>query len=263
MNALKKIKESADFIFKNASVKPKAAVIAGSGVAGFKDVFKVVKTLDYAKIPHFAKTSVQGHLGTLDVCDNGLFVFNGRVHFYEGYSPQEAVYPVRTIKALGIETLVITAAVGALNKKYRTGDIAVLKDHINFTGGNPLIGKHCREFGERFPDMSAVYDASLRKKALTAAKKMKINVYESVYFGVSGPSFETPAEVSAYRKLGGDILGMSVVYEAIAASQMKMKVLALTYIANAAAQKNTGHEDVLAAGKQAGGKIVKIIKAAL
>jgi purine-nucleoside phosphorylase len=262
MTILKQINESADFILKQAKVKPVAAVIAGSGISGFEGSFKILKTADYLKIPHFAKTTVAGHSGKLDICAGGLLIFNGRFHFYEGHSPQDIIYPVRVMKACGVETLIITAAVGAINKKYKAGDIVVLKDHINFTGSNPLRGAHFEEFGQRFPEMSCVYDASLRKKVLSAAKKLKIAAYEGVYFGVSGPSYETPAEIKAYGKLGGDAAGMSVVYEAIAASQMKMKVLALTYVSNAAAAAGVNHKEVLEAGKQASGNILKLIKAA-
>jgi purine-nucleoside phosphorylase len=262
MNELKRILEAKNFILKQMRLKPCIAVIAGSGVAGFENAFKLVKTLEYSKIPHFAKTTVAGHGGTLDIFEcrgRALLAFNGRFHFYEGHSLWEIIFPARVMKALGVETLIITAAAGAVNKKYKTGDIVVLKDHINFTGNNPLIGKHYKEFGERFPDMSAVYDAQLIKKA---AKAAKIKIHEGVYLGVSGPSYETPAEISAFRKLGADVIGMSVVYEAAAASQMKMKVLGLTYVSNAAAGKNLSHKEVLEAGKSASAKIVKIVKAA-
>jgi len=265
MNTLNQIKESANFILKYTQLKPSVAVIAGSGISGFRDVFKVIETLDYSQIPHFAKTTVAGHSGKLDICENNkqaLLVFNGRFHFYEGRSAQEIIYPVRVMKALGVETLIITAAVGAINEKYNTGDIVALKDHINLTGNNPLIGKHYEEFGRRFPDMSCVYDKFLTQKAANAAKNLKIKFHKGTYFGVSGPSYETPAEIQAYKKLGGDIVGMSVVYEAIAAAQMNIKVLGLTYVSNAAAginKKSLNHEEVLKAGKTASGKIVKII----
>ncbi|MDR3112842.1 MAG: purine-nucleoside phosphorylase [Endomicrobium sp.] len=261
MDILKQIKESADFILKQAKVKPAVAIIAGSGVSGFERGFKILKTADYLKIPHFAKTTVAGHSGKLDICHGGLLIFNGRFHFYEGHSPQDIIYPIRVMKACGVETLIITAAAGAINKKYKAGDIVVLKDHINFTGSNPLRGRHFEEFGQRFPEMSCIYDVNLRKRALSQAKKLKIAAYEGVYFGVSGPSYETPAEAKAYGTLGGDVAGMSVVYEAIAALQMKIKVLALTYVSNGCASVGVSHREVLEVGKCASGNIVKIITA--
>ena len=167
------------------------------------------------------------------------------------------------MKAAGIKNLILTAAAGGINLKYKEGDIVLIKDHINFTGNNPLIGIHHDEFGERFPNMNDVYDAEYRKKIISISKKMNIKIREGIYFAVSGPSYETPAEVKAFRKLGGDIVGMSVVYEAIAAVQSGIKVIGLAYVSNMAAgisKKELCHNEVLKIGQSVKGKISKLIK---
>ena len=266
MNILQKIEKTKKYILPKSGFKPEVAVIAGSGLGQIKEEFEIIKTIKYSKIPYFAKTTVSGHAGELNLCKyKGIkfLIFNGRFHYYEGHSAQDVIYPVRVINALGVKTVIITAAAGGMNKKYKTGDIVFLKDHINFTGNNPLIGANIVEIGERFPAVTDVYDSNFRNKVLKIAKKLKIKAHEGVYFGVSGPSYETAAEVEAYVKLGGDVAGMSVVYEAIAAAHMKMKVLGISYVSNMAAgisKTAVNHEEVLEAGKKAGGSMRKIIK---
>ncbi|MDR1941718.1 MAG: purine-nucleoside phosphorylase [Endomicrobium sp.] len=266
MNIIDKIQKSKKAILGKSAFKPSLAVIAGSGVGNLKDNFTVLKTVKYCDAPYFAKTTVSGHAGEINFCSykgTDFLIFNGRFHFYEGHSASDVIYPVRVMKAAGIETLVITAAGGGINKNYIPADIIVLSDHINFTGNNPLIGVHYKEFGERFPNMGGVYDKLLRKKALASAKKYRIRAREGVYFGVSGPAYETPAAVRAYRTLGADIVGMSVVYEAMAAAQMKMKILGLAYVSNMAAglnKKSLSHEEVLETGKTVSKNIAKIIQ---
>jgi len=267
---IKNLRESALTVSK-AGFKPEVAVIAGSGLGIIKDFFKVIKTVPYSKIPHFAKTTVEGHAGEIVLCsykNKDILLFNGRFHFYEGHSAGETIYPVRLMSALGIKTLIITAAAGALNSGLRPGEIVILKDHINFTGDNPLRGGHCKEFGARFPDMSSVYDAGLRKKALAAAKRYKVRAREGIYFGVRGPSYETPAEVKAFKKLGGDVVGMSVVYEAIAAAQSGMRVLGLAYVSNMAAGLNKrsstlSHKEVMETGQKTAKDAALLIKEVL
>jgi purine-nucleoside phosphorylase len=266
LNIFKKIQETKKTILSLHGFNPTTAVIAGSGLGEISKQFTIRKTIKYSDIPYFLKTVVQGHVGDLLLCSYGsadMLIFNGRFHYYEGHHPQEVVYPVRVMKFLGIKTLIITAATGGLNKKYSVGDIVVLKDHIDFTGNNPLIGVHYDEFGERFPSMENVYDAVLRKKALSLAKKFKIKACEGIYFGVSGPSYETPASVKAYQILGGDVVGMSVVYEATVAAQMKMRVLGLAYVSNMAAgihNRPLSHAEVLENGKKVSVSMSKIVK---
>lgn len=266
MNILQKLKKTKQFILCKRKFNPEIAIIAGSGLSDLSDHFECIASIEYSKIPYFFKTTVSGHEGILKLCrykNKDILIFSGRFHFYEGFSNEEIIYPIRVMKEIGIKTLIITAATGGINKNYSVGDIVVLNDHINFTGNNPLIGKHNEKFGKRFPDMSAVYDKDLINKVLDITKKNNIKAHSGVYFGVSGPSYETPAEIKAFEKLGGDIIGMSVVYEAIAASQMNMKVLGLVYVSNMAAgivSKELKHSEVLAVGKTVNKNLTKIIK---
>lgn len=265
-NVLKKIKETASYILSLKGFTPTVAIVGGSGLSDIEKIFTVLKKIQYSKIPHFSKVTVQGHKGELLLCsyqNTNILIFNGRFHYYEGFSAKEVIYPIRVMKFLGIQTLLITAAVGAINKKYSVGDIVLIKDHLNFTGYNPLIGKHLANFDERFPSMGKVYDFKLRKRVLTIAIKHKIKVQEGIYCGVAGPSYETPAEIKAFKKLGADIIGMSVVYEAIVASQMKMNVLGITHVSNIAQNSNSkvlNHKQVLKNGQEATNKISKLIK---
>ena len=264
-NILEKIKESVKYIKKRTSLKPKIAVILGSGLGNIQNQLKNTVSIPYGKIPYFKQSTVEGHSGQLifgKLKSADVMLMSGRLHYYEGYSMQDITYPVRLMKFFGIEKLIITCAVGAINKKYNVGDIIVIKDHINFMCDNPLIGKHYNEFGNRFPDMTDIYDKNMRKQILKTAKADKIKVKEGVYFAVSGPSYETPAEVNAYRKLGGDVVGMSLVPEAIVANQMNMKVSALTYVSNKASgvsKKSLTHEEVLQTGKKSSALLEKII----
>lgn len=265
-NVTDEINESKKYIEKRTKVRPEIAIIAGSGLNNIKSLIKEQTVISYSKIPHFKRSTVEGHTGELvagKIGGKDIFLFNGRVHYYEGYTMQEISYPVRVMKSLGVETLIVTCAVGAVNKKYNPGDIVVIKDHINFSGSNPLIGKHYKEFGARFPDMSEVYDKSFRKTVIKNAKNKNIKIYEGTYFAVSGPSYETPAEILVFAALGADVVGMSLVAESIVAKQSGMKVLALTYVSNKAsglAKKSLSHKEVLDAGKKASENMEKIIK---
>ncbi len=265
-NILAKIKESKLYIKKKININPKIAIICGSGLSNIKDVIKQERVIPYSKIPYFKQSTVEGHIGELVIGklnSKDVFLLNGRTHYYEGYSMQEISYPIRVMKSLGVEILIITCAVGAINKKYNVGDIVVIKDHINFMFDNPLIGKHYSEFGKRFPDMTNIYNKDFRKYILKIAKNNKIKIHEGVYFAVSGPVYETPAEISTYRKFGGDVVGMSLIPESIVANQMNMKVAALTYVSNKASglSKNSlTHSEVLKEGKEASLSIEKIIK---
>ena len=266
MNIFEKIERSKKAILCVKGFKPETAVIAGSGLSGISKQFTIIKKIKYSNIPYFSKTTVSGHSGEVLLCKNkkcDIVVFNGRFHFYEGHTPQDVIYPVRVMKEAGIKNLILTAATGGVNTKYKAGDIVVIKDHINFTGDNPLKGVHYDKFGSRFPDMGEVYNQGFRKNVKNIAKKLKIKIQEGVYFAVSGPSYETPAEVKAFRKLGGDIVGMSVVYESVAAAQTGIKVLGLAYVSNMAAgisKSKLDHAEVLDTGKRVNEKISELIK---
>ena len=259
---LKQLQKTKSFIDKKIKAKPKIAIILGSGLSNIQNKITNAISIPYGKSPYFKQSTVEGHNGQMvfgKLNSTDVMLMSGRLHYYEGYSMQDITYPVRLMKILGIENLIITCAVGAINKSYNTGDIVMIKDHINFLG-NPLMGKHYPQFGNRFPDLTNVYDKNLRKIAKQQATKNKIK--EGVYFAVTGPSYETSAEIKAFRKLGGDVVGMSLVTESITAAQMGIKVLALTYVSNKAAGITTqklSHKEVLALGKKAATSLEKII----
>lgn len=261
---LKQLQETKNFINKKIKVKPKIAVILGSGLSNIQNKITNSISIPYGKIPYFKQSTVEGHNGQLvfgKLNSTDIMLMSGRLHYYEGYCLHDIIYPVRLMKILGIENLIITCAVGALNNRYDVGDIVIIKDHINFLG-NPLTGKHYNIFGNRFPDSSNIYDKALRKTVKQISVKNKIKIHEGVYFAVTGPSYETPAEVKAFKKLGGDVVGMSLVPESITASQEGIKTVALTYVSNKAAgisKKQLSHGEVLALGKKAGISLEKII----
>jgi len=270
MNELKEISSTKAAVLKGLkNFNPQAAIITGSGLSGLEKYWTVKKEIPYSKLPYFPKTTVAGHPGKFCLCSDSsgdFIILNGRFHLYEGHSPHDVIYPIRVLNALGVNKVAITAAVGAVNKKYKPNDIVIVKDHINFTGTNPLIGAHIKKFGERFPDMSRIYSKALRDKIKISAKKNKIKTWEGVYFGVLGPSYETPAEIKAFKKLGADIVGMSVAFEAIAAAQMDMEVLGLAYVSNAAAgasNKRIAHSDVLKSGKDETDIMARLLKSFL
>ena len=263
---LSQLQKSKKFIRNKIKTNPKIAIVLGSGLSNIQKNLTDIVSIPYSKIPYFKQSTVEGHVGELIVGklnSKNVFLLNGRIHYYEGYSMQEISYPIRVMKSLGVENLILTCAVGAINKKYNIGDIVVIKDHINFMCDNPLIGKHYPEFGNRFPDMTNIYNKNIRKKILNISRNKKIKVHEGVYFAVSGPSYETPSEIKAYKMLGGDVVGMSLIPESIVANQMGINILALTYISNKASglsAKSLTHKEVLKAGKTASVSMEKIIK---
>lgn len=231
------------------------AVILGSGLGRAVPQFKRSIVIPYGEIPGFPRTTVSGHAGRLILGTlggtKGIAVMQGRSHFYEGVSMESIVLPIRALRDLGVKTLIVTAAVGSMRKTFRPGHIVVVKDHINLMWVNPLRGSNALEFGERFPDLSNVYDAAMRRAALKICRKERFPAAEGVYTAVSGPSYETPAEVRAFRMLGGDVVGMSVAPEAIVARQMGVRVLALSWVSNMAAglaKTALTHSEVLSMG---------------
>lgn len=264
-NILLKLKRTKNFFLKKKITIPDVAIISGSGLSDIKLNIKYPKTFLYKNIPYFKQPTAQGHAGELvigQINNKKVWLFNGRLHYYEGYDMQDIIYPIRFIKYFGVKNLIITCAVGAINKKYNVGDIIAIKDHINFMFDNPLIGKNENLFGERFPDLADIYSSNLRKIAINAAKKSKIKIHEGVYLATSGPSYETVAEISAFSKLGADVVGMSLVPEAITAKHMNMKILALAYISNKASglsKIKLNHKEVLELGKKNSLSVSKII----
>ena len=242
--AAKFIKEKiGDFI-------PEVGIILGSGLGDYADGFESV-VIPYKEIPGFESSNVQGHKGQLVFAEiNGkkVVMMQGRYHFYEGYSMQTVTFPVKVMKKLGVKTLIVTNAAGAVTEEFKPGDLMFITDHINFMGTNPLIGKNDDSLGVRFPDMSEVYSKELIAIGENSAKKLNINYQKGVYAGTTGPSYETPCEVRMFRLLGANAVGMSTVPEAIVANYCKIKVLGISCLTNYAAgvtNNPLNHQEVI------------------
>ena len=217
---------------------PEIGVILGSGLGDFGSGMKESVVIPYSEIPHFPVSSVVGHSGKLllgSVDSLSLAVMSGRVHYYEGYSMEQVVFPARVLGRLGVKTLIVTNAAGGINRDFKPGDLMVITDHINLMGANPLHGPNLGDLGVRFPDMSEAYEKPLRGLALRAAESVGIRLQQGVYIAVAGPSYETPAEIEMFRRCGADAVGMSTVPEVIAAGHMGMRVLGISCITNMAA----------------------------
>ncbi len=230
---LEKIRATSSFIEEKFNARPDTAIILGTGLGGLVEDIEILQTLPYHEIPGFPVTTVDGHIGQLIYGRLGgreVVVMQGRFHYYEGYTMQEVTLPVRIMKFLGVKQLFISNASGGLHPEWNVGDIVVINDHINFFSEHPLRGKNLNELGARFPDMSKVYDERLRNKAKLIALDNNITIREGVYVGVQGPTFETPAEYNMFRILGGDIIGMSTVPEAIVARHMGIRLFGISII---------------------------------
>jgi purine-nucleoside phosphorylase len=236
------------------NVEPRIAVVLGSGLGGFADDFDDAVGIAYEDVPGFMRSTAQGHAGRLvvgKVDGVPLLAMQGRVHYYEGYSLEEVTFPIRTFKLLGIKTLVLTNAAGGINVQLTQGALMVISDHLNLMGDNPLRGANDERFGPRFPDMSAVYAPELQELVVEEAKAIGVEVRRGIYGALSGPSYETPAEIHLLRNLGADAVGMSTVPEAIVARHMGMDVLGISCITNMAAgisDEPINHEEVMATG---------------
>lgn len=263
---MEKIKETLDYInSKTNNLNLDVAIILGSGLGCFCDDLNGIR-IKYSDIPHFGSSDVKGHKGELLFCEiegKSCVIMQGRFHFYEGNSLQVATYPIKIFKKLGVKTLFITNAAGATHKELNIGDIMLITDHINFMGTNPLIGKNDDTLGERFPDMSDCYTKELQKLALNCAKELNIDLKEGIYLATTGPSYETKAEVKAFRLLGADVVGMSSVPEAIISNYLKMNTVGFSTITNHAtgvSDKTLSHQEVIDIGKTTSKKLSKLIK---
>jgi purine-nucleoside phosphorylase len=245
---------AAEYVQSRSPLAPKIAIILGSGLGPFAHHVENSIAIPYALIPHFPKPTVVGHSGLLvmgTVQGTPVAVMQGRVHYYEGFTGPEVTFPIRVLKQLGIETLVVTNAAGGIRDGLKRGQLVLISDHINFTGTNPLIGPNEPRFGERFFDMTEPYSARLRSLARSAAKQESFTLDEGVYLAVSGPSFETAAEIRAFRTLGADLVGMSTVHEVIVARHMGIEVLGISCVTNLAAGiqgRPLDHYDVIETG---------------
>ena len=237
-----------------ANVEPRIAIVLGSGLGGFADDFEDAVGIPYEEIPGFVRSTAEGHVGRLvagKVDSVPVLAMQGRVHYYEGYSFEEVTFPIRTFKLLGVKTLILTNAAGGINVQLTQGALMVISDHINLMGDNPLRGPNDERFGPRFPDMSAVYSPELQELVVDEAKASGVEVRRGIYGGLSGPSYETPAEIHLLRTLGADAVGMSTVPEAIVARHMGLEVLGISCITNMAAgisDEPINHEEVMATG---------------
>lgn len=263
---LAKIKETADFIGSKTSVKPQIGIILGTGLGGLVNEIDIIDSIPYSDIPNFPVSTVKGHQGRLifgKLSGKDIVAMQGRFHFYEGYTMQEATFPVRVFKHLGIQTMVVSNAAGGMNKAFSVGDIMFINDHINLMPSNPLIGKNYDELGPRFPDMSEAYDHELLSLAKQVAADLNIETQEGVYASVSGPTFETPAEYRYMRIIGADAVGMSTVPEVIVARHGGMRVFALSVITDLGGMEETvavSHEEVIEAANAAEPKMTAILK---
>jgi len=236
------------------SVEPRIALVLGSGLGGFADDFDEAVAIPYEDIPGFVRSTAQGHAGRLvigKVDSIPVVAMQGRVHYYEGYSLEEVTFPVRVFNLLGIKTLVLTNAAGGINVQLTQGALMMISDHVNLMGVNPLRGPNDERFGPRFPDMSAVYSPELQELVIEEARAINVEVRRGVYGALSGPSYETPAEIHLLRTLGADAVGMSTVPEAIVARHMGIEVLGISCITNMAAgisDAPINHEEVMATG---------------
>lgn len=220
--------------------KPEIGIILGSGLGELADEY-CDKAVSYTEIPRFISSTVKGHKGRLvfaEISGKKVVMMQGRNHFYEGHTMQEITYPVKVLKKLGVETLILTNAAGAVNETFKPSDLMIIKDHINCMGTNPLIGPNDDTLGERFPDMSEVYKKDLRELAKKCAKDLSLDIKEGVYLANSGPCYETPSEIHMARMFGADAVGMSTVPEAIVANYCGMRVLGISCISNAASSAN-------------------------
>ena len=257
---------AAKFVLARTRLRPRIGVVLGSGLGAFAEELTGATRIAYSRIPGFPPSTVEGHAGQLIVGATGgipVAVLAGRLHFYEGYSMDEVTFPVRVLGRMGIRALVITNAAGGISPDYRQGAPVLIRDHINFQGTNPLIGHNDERFGLRFPDMTHAYSERLRRIACEEGARQKMSLAEGLYAAVTGPSFETPAEIRALRALGADLVGMSTVPEVIVARQMGLEVLGISCVTNLAAgilDQPITHTEVLETGQRVRSQFTALVR---
>ncbi|MCL2563701.1 MAG: purine-nucleoside phosphorylase [Oscillospiraceae bacterium] len=270
MSLLKRIEESASYIqSKLGGLKPQVGLILGSGLGAYADDLENPVCIPYSEIPGFHASTVVGHKGQLVAgTRDGVTVLamQGRSHFYEGYQQADITLPVRVMKQLGIDTLIITNAAGGVNEAFKEGALMVITDHINFSGTNPLIGPNLEEFGPRFPPMTKVYDPTLRRKLLVMTQAESITLNEGVYMMFAGPNYETPAEIRFARTIGADAVGMSTVPEVTVAAHAGMRVIGISCITNMAAgmqEVHLSHSEVEEVATRVRSTFIRVLDLAL
>ena len=260
---------TADFIRSRTALRPRIGLVLGSGLGAFADELKDSVKIPFAECPNFQRSTALGHSGNIvigEFAGIALFAMQGRVHFYEGYSMEQVVFPIRVMAALGIKSVILTNAAGGINEALEQGCLVVLRDHINCMGTNPLIGHNDERLGLRYPDMTVAYDLEYRKLAIREATRVGVPVHEGVYLAVTGPSYETPAEIHAFKVMGADVVGMSTVPEVIVARHASMRVLAISCVTNLAAGRNKEpltHKEVMETGEKVRAKFLELLKSVI
>ncbi|MEA3446817.1 MAG: purine-nucleoside phosphorylase [Bacteroidota bacterium] len=263
---LEKIRETATYIQNKIHTKPEIGIILGTGLGGLVNEINIHCELNYHEIPNFPISTVHGHVGKMIFGDLGgkpVLAMQGRFHFYEGYSMKEVTFPVRVMKLLGINSLLVSNAAGGINHNQQVGDMMIINDHINLFPQHPLIGKNIDELGTRFPDMSAAYDKKLIEKAVEICHNHRFHIHQGVYAGVTGPTFETPAEYRYLQAIGADAVGMSTVPEVIVARHMEMKCFAISIISDLGLPEELvkiTHEEVLDVARSAEPQMTVLFK---
>lgn len=266
MNLLNNIETASNYILNKSKYKPEIGLILGSGLGSLADLIEEPEFYPYEELPNFPTSTVEGHAGRLVIGKlegKTVVAMQGRFHYYEGYSMQEVTFPVRVMKLLGVETLIVTNAAGAVNTSYKPGDLMIISDHINLSGGNPLIGRNLDTFGARFPDMSTAYNRELREKVKSVASSLSLDIKEGVYVMMSGPTYETPAEIKMVRTLGGDAVGMSTAPEVIVANHSGIKVVGISCLTNMAAgilEQPLNHEEVIETSNMVKHNFINLMK---
>lgn len=260
---------AAKFILGKTKLRPRIALVLGSGLGAFADEFGGPTKIPYKKIPHFPQSTAIGHAGQLvvgNVGDVAVAGMQGRVHLYEGYAAKEVAFPIRVFARMGIKAVILTNAAGGINLQYSEGTLVALRDHINLQGANPLIGPNDDRFGPRFPDMTHAYDPEFRRFVAEEGRKLKLNLHEGVYLALAGPNYETPAEIHSFRALGADLVGMSTVPEVIAARHSNIRVLGISCVTNMAAGVTGAPltaEEVFATGARVKNDFIALLRAVI
>ena len=260
---------AAKFILSKTKLRPKIALVLGSGLGALADELTDATRIPYEKIPNFPRSTAVGHAGVLVMGKVGgisVAAMKGRVHLYEGYSAREVAFAMRVFGRLGIRSAILTNAAGGINQEFKEGALVVIRDHINLQGVNPLVGPNDKRFGPRFPDMTQAYWRPHREIALAEAKKLGIEAHEGVYAALTGPSYETPAEIRFLRTIGADLVGMSTVPEAIVANHMGIRVLGISCVTNMAAgilDRPLDHSEVLETGERVKNQFIALLRAIL
>jgi len=260
---------AAKYILSKTKLRPKIALVLGSGLGAFADDLAGAVRIPYEKIPGFPRSTAAGHAGRLvigNVSNIAIAAMQGRVHFYEGYTAKEVVFPMCVFGRMGIRCAILTNAAGGINLEFKQGALIAIRDHINLQGANPLIGPNDDRFGPRFPDMSQAYWKPYREATLAEAKRLGIDVHEGVYAALSGPSYETPAEIRYLRTIGADLVGMSTVPEVIVARHMGIRVLGISCVTNMAAgilDQPIDHAEVMETGERVKSQFVALLRAVI